>query len=266
MSPFIPPGWSAGDVERELIDAPARAYVPFEGLEIVERPGWAQLTCALFPDGGFNGVERSRLREDEADQVITQTIAGYARRGLQFRWSVPPGSTPANLGARLAAAGLVATEVLAMARSTAHDLAVPAGVTVEEIGPSRAEDFTRVMAEGWAAPLGALRHCHHAALADPLRRQRLFLALVEGEPAGVATAFVFTRSVYLLGAVVLPRFRQRGAYRALSAARLSLARDLGLPLATSHAMASTSAPLLARQGFDAWFRFSSFGPAPRVKM
>lgn len=258
MSRFIPEGWTETDVERELIDSPARAHVPFEGLEVIDRPGWAQLTCDRFPRGGFNGIWRSQLSDDEADRVIDETIAGYTRRGLAFRWSVMPGSTPLDLAARLAAKGLTSTEVVGMARSTRFEAPTFPGVQVEEIGPDRAEDYTRVMAAGWGAPAGALLDYHRACLADPRRTQRLFLASVEGVPAGVAGASLFARSMYLVGGVVLPRFRRRGAYGALTAARLSLARSLGIPLATTHAIASTSAPLLEREGFDAWFRFLSF--------
>jgi GNAT superfamily N-acetyltransferase len=259
MSPFIPQGWTATDVERELIDSPTHAYAPFDGLEVIERPGWVQLTCDRFPKGGFNGISRSMLSAEEADRVIDETIAGYTRRGLAFRWSVMPGSTPADLSARLASRGLVATEVVGMSRSTTFEGKPDPGVRVEEAGETEA--YARVMAEGWGGPVEALLDYQRACLADPRRSQRQFLASVDGEPAGVAAAAIFPRSLFLLGGVVLPRFRRRGVHRALTAARLALARELGIPLVTTHAIASTSAPLLERQGFDAWFRFPSFSPA-----
>lgn len=260
MGRFVPQGWSAAEVERELIDPPMRAYVPFDGLEVIDRPAWAQLTCQRFPSGGFNEVSRAQLSEESADRVIDETIGHYATRGLAFRWSVMPGSTPVDLAERLAARGLEAEEVVAMARSTVQGHQPSAQVTVEELGAARLEDFSRVMAEGWGAPLGALHDYHCAALRHPQRPQRFFMGFLDGEPAGVASAFLFPRSVYLLGSVVLPRFRRRGVYGALISARLSVARAVGIPLATSHALAHSSAPLLERSGFDAWFRFRSFSP------
>ncbi|MDP3155575.1 MAG: GNAT family N-acetyltransferase [Archangium sp.] len=257
---FIPPGWSAAEVEHELIEPPTRAFVRFPALEVVSRPDWAQLTCQLFPAGGFNEVSRAKLSDESADRLIDETLAHYANRGLTFRWSVMPGSTPSDLAARLAARGLESTEIAGMACATALDHPPSPGVTVQEIGLDRLDDYSRIMAQGWGAPLGALNDYHHVALSDPQRAQRFFLATCEGEPAAVASATIFPRSIYLLGAVVLPRFRRRGVYGALIAARLSLARTLGIPLATSHAIASTSAPLLERAGFDTWFRFLSFSP------
>ncbi|MFZ5442600.1 MAG: GNAT family N-acetyltransferase [Myxococcota bacterium] len=257
MARFVPAGWSEADVLRELIDGPARAFVPFPELEVVERPDFARLTCALFPSGGFNGVSRMKVADDVADRLIDETLADYRRRGLRFRWPVMPDASPADLASRLAARGLASHEVVAMARATA--VAAPAsGCSVELVDETNVDLFTRVMAEGWSAPAGPLERYHRLTLRAPGRPQRLFLARVDGEPAGVASAMFFERSMYLLGGVVLERFRKRGVYDALTRARLAMAHENGLPLATTHAMAATSAPLLARRGFDEWFRFPSF--------
>lgn len=241
------------EVVRELIDGPSRAYVPFPELEVVERPDFARLTCSLFPTGGFNGISRTKVSAAEVDALIDSTLADYRRRGLRFRWSVMPDCTPSDLAARLAARGLVASEVVAMSLplSAGHGSAMAREV-------SEPDAFTRVMAEGWGAPFEALLHVNRAVLADPARRQRLFVSFVDGEPAGAAGMMVFERSAYLLGGVVLERFRRRGAYRALIEARLAVAHAAGCGLATSHANAKTSAPLLAQWGFTEQFRFLSF--------
>jgi GNAT superfamily N-acetyltransferase len=78
----------------------------------------------------------------------------------------------------------------------------------------------------------------------------MFVALVDGEPAGAAGYVAYARSAYLLGGVVLPTFRRRGIYRTLVHARLADAAARGIPLATSHARDQTSAPILARMGFQ----------------
>jgi GNAT superfamily N-acetyltransferase len=57
------------------------------------------------------------------------------------------------------------------------------------------------------------------------------------------------RSAYLMGAVVVPEQRGRGLYRALVASRLRAAARHGCTLATSHARASTSHPILKRLDF-----------------
>jgi predicted acetyltransferase len=58
--------------------------------------------------------------------------------------------------------------------------------------------------------------------------------------------------------VVLPAFRRRGLYRALVASRLGYAAERGIPFVTSHARASTSAPLLERLGFETVCEFQLF--------
>src|SRR5262249_23948322 len=95
-------------------------------------------------------------------------------------------------------------------------------------------------------PLDAL---HRLILADPARRHRLFVARCDGAAAATAGYMALDRSAYLVGGVTLPRFRRRGLYHALVGARLRPAAERGLALATSLAIADTSAPILAQMGF-----------------
>jgi GNAT superfamily N-acetyltransferase len=165
----------------------------------------------------------------------------------------------ANIGIRLKARGLTELPLLGLANSSSMPAGVAApGVRVITVGQDELAAHDAVVAEGWGAPVGALGDYHRDALADPRRAHRLFLALVDGVPAGAASGVVFERSMYLLGAIVLPRFRRRGVYRELVAARARVAQSLGLPLLTTHAMMDTSAPLLAALGFDTWIRFSTY--------
>jgi ribosomal protein S18 acetylase RimI-like enzyme len=246
-------------------------------LRRIERPGWVQLITPSFRTGGLNEVAFSALADDEADDVIDATIAEYRALGIAFRWAVPPGSAPADLGARLVRRGLVESWGRGMARATAppgeEAPAAPAdpAIRVEELDdPAGADVFTRVMAEGWGVvDPEPLRRVHDLLLATPARRQRLFLARLGGEPAGAASYVAFPRSAYLLGAVVLPQFRGRGLYRALALTRLADARARGLELATCHAREATSAPILERLGFATIRRFAIYfssltsAPSPR---
>jgi len=254
--PHLPPGWTADDVTRELLDAPPRAFAAVPGLEVIDRPDWMQLTCVHFPRGGLNEVSRSRLSEQNADMTIDATIAHYATRGLTFRWSVTPDATPSDLAARLERRGLRSKPVVAMARSTSMEARALDDIEVLRVGPESIDLLADVMCEGWGAPVGAMGDYHRACLRDP--RFAFFIARVNGVAVGGGGAVFFERSVYLLGGVVLPAFRRRGVYRALTTARLTAGRELGLLLATTRATADTSAPLLTEQGWDAWFTFPSF--------
>ena len=244
------PAWSREKVLRALFEAPRVGFEPLPDSVVVEREGWWQLTTPSFRNGGFNEVALSVLREDEVDAVIDETLAHYARLGLSFRWTVGPESAPADLGARLAARGLEAQRICGMAAELSSlVLAAPhPSVRVELVDLASEPVFTRVMAEGWQGDEGPLSIYHRLVLSTSGSRTRLFLATVDGEPAGTASYVALDEVAFLMGAVVLPRLRGRGVYRALVRARLDDAATHGIPLAMSHAGAMSS-PILARLGF-----------------
>jgi ribosomal protein S18 acetylase RimI-like enzyme len=254
------PPWPDDAILEEVFVTPRSATLPVPDLRRIERPGWSQIITPSFRTGGLNEVAFSALADGEADAIIDATIAEYRALGIEFRWAVPPGSAPADLGARLARRGLTESWGRGMARATAPlDAPADPAIRVDEIDDAAgAGDFTRVMAEGWGVDPEPLRRVHEHLLELPERRQRLFLARSGGEPAGAASYVAFPRSAYLLGAVVLPPFRGRGLYRALARARLADAHARGIELATCHAREATSAPILERLGFATIRRFAIY--------
>jgi len=87
--------------------------------------------------------------------------------------------------------------------------------------------------------------------------RRLLLATVAGEPAGSAGLTLFPPAGAIINAgAVLPKFRGRGIYRAMVAARLEMARAAGAEGLTVWG-GEMSAPILARLGFQTvgWRRF-----------
>lgn len=249
----MPDGWSEAEVLAELIERPRYALTPLPELELVDTPTWRQLTCPLFPTGGLNEVSRAKLQDEDADARIAQTVAQYRARGLRFRWDVLPDSTPVDLPARLAAHGLEALQVAAVAAPAA--LALDAGpLTATETDDAGL--YARVMEAGWGSPAASMERLVREAMRE--RKTRFYLAWDGAVAVGGASAYFFERSLHLLSGVVVPQARGRGAYRALLAARLSAAREAELPLVTARAIASTSAPMLLRWGFDEWFRYPSF--------
>jgi GNAT superfamily N-acetyltransferase len=254
----------------EVIVAPRRAFPPLPELRVIERPGWLQIVTPSIKTGGLNEVAYSALAEPDADRVIDAAIAEYRDLGLKFRWNVGPGSAPPDLGARLERRGLVVSWGRGMARSTIElpgDRATAIAIeSIESIEPPIAapiaeaaiDAFSRVMAEGWGLELAPVAAVNRYLADSAAARQRMFLARWDGEPAAVASYVAFPRSAYLLGGVVLPRFRGRGLYRALVQARLADARARGLALATSHAREATAAPILERLGFATICRFPMY--------
>ena len=244
-------GYTAEELLAEALLAPREAHVEFADIQDITRPGWSQRITPSFRSGGLNGVDLAVLAEHEADAVIDATIAEYDRQGIRFRWTVGPDSRTLDLGARLERRGLHGKRVLLMAAATAEVRpGEPApDITVEPVTAANVEVYAGVVGEGWGVDPAPLLAYERAVLAAPGAPACSFLAALDGRPVGAANAMFFARSGYLMGAVVLPAGRGRGAYRALVAARLRALAARGLPLVTSQALADTSAPLLGRMGF-----------------
>ncbi|MFL5358215.1 GNAT family N-acetyltransferase [Archangium sp.] len=244
---------------REVLEAPRRSFIPLPDTQIIESPGWSQLVTPSLRQGGLNEVSFAALDEQEADAVIDETLELYRRLGLRFRWTVGPDSRPADLAERLARRGLRQSETWGMIRETeAVPVDVGGDVTVEEVDERTVAEYSRTMAEGWGMDPAPIEAFNRSVLASPDGGLRLFLARYQGAPAGTAGLAAFERSVFFLGGVVLPAFRERGLYRALVAARLRYAAERNIPFATVHASASTSAPILERLGFETLCRFPIF--------
>jgi GNAT superfamily N-acetyltransferase len=256
------------DLLEEVIVTPRRAYPRLPDLQVIERPGWLQIVTPSIKTGGLNEVIYSLLDEQSADATIDGTIAMYRDIGVKFRWNVGPGSGPADLGERLARRGLTESRGRGMARATEDDGSLGklgdvghagelgAAENVVEVDSSTLDHYSDVMAAGWSADREALHVQHQHILAEG--RHCLFVAYCDGVPAAAAGYAPFERSAYLMGGVVLEKFRGRGLYRALVHARLAHARAHGIPLATSHARESTSAPILEKMGFETVCRFPMY--------
>lgn len=255
-------GWDERALLDEVLGPPCRAYLPLPDLRVIERPGWLQLITPSFKQGSMNGVALSRLEPSEADAIIDATIGEYGELGIPFRWNVLPHSTPTDLGERLARRGLTSHWVVGVAGSTSMPAEVAdvadAAIHVERVGPDRVEVFSDLVARAWECDREPFAVLNRMAVAHPEHGMRLFMASYEGTPAGAASCMAFERSAYLIGGVVLSEFRGKGLYRALVAARLRDAAARGLSLATSHAMADTSAPLLLRMGFVEVCRYAAY--------
>jgi GNAT superfamily N-acetyltransferase len=251
--------WSRAELLHELLIVPRQAFLHWSGTEVIERPGWLQLLTPSFRQGGLNRIVYAQLDEREADAVIDAAIARYRELGLRFSWTVTPDCRPLDLGQRLEQRGLVRADLLGMV----HELdELPEredpDVRVELVGAAQLSEYMAVMAAGWGIDPGPFEQFGRVQIEDPLARYALFLARWRGQPVAAASCIAFERSLFLQGGVVLPEFRQRGIYRALTVARLRHAAARGIGLVTVHAQRSSSAPLLERLGFRSLVELASF--------
>lgn len=253
----LPPGWTNEALVEEVVHSPWRGRIQLPDTRFVERPGWRQLLTPSLKQGGLNEVDAS-LDAADADRVIDETIDEYRRLGLRFRWTVTPGSKPDDLGERLARRGLKPHWVHGVVRDLSPVKARDAAV--EAVGLATVDEFTGVMAAGWEMDPATLDVLHRTMLECHPDRYRLFLAREGTRAIGVASYTVATPAAYLMGAVVLPAFRGRGVYQALVATRIADAASRGLTLGTSQARADTSAPILAKLGFETVCRFPVYQP------
>jgi GNAT superfamily N-acetyltransferase len=153
----------------------------------------------------------------------------------------------------LAALGIVLSEELDVMVLPADSTVRPAAPEIEivdglrDLATFEATELVQAAAFGGAdpPPKGPARFVE--ARADSNRH--CFLARVDGIAAGAGWATVHEAGVILNGGSVAPRFRGRGVYRALLAARLALARRCGVHGLATQAKLDTSAPILARLGF-----------------
>jgi GNAT superfamily N-acetyltransferase len=204
------------------------------------------------PIPGPNSVSLIRCAPDRVEPMVAETRELAASHGLTCVWILDPDARPLDLPARLAACGIVPEEELAvMVLPASADLGAP-DASIELVDALRDRDTFRAAEAVQVAAFGSEpppRQDGRLADARSDRRKRFLLARVDGEPAGAGWATVFEEGVYLNGGAVTPRYRGRGVYRALVAARLEVARAAGVEGLGVQGLPETSAPILARLGF-----------------
>ena len=250
-----------------------RSNAPDEPGARVEAAGGVVRTLA--PTGaGSSRVTWSGLDAATADGVIAAQLAFFAARGEPFEWKLFDYDQPADLGARLAAAGLVpddtelvmaapADQVAALAGGALTGGALAGGALAGETGP----DGLRVEQVPGPAGIELLMDVAEQAFgeAKPEQRQAL-LAMQAAWPDAIVAVVAFAgdrpvsaaRAEFLpdrdfaglWGGGTLPGWRGRGLYRALVGLRARLAAARGYRYLQVDAL-PTSQPILARLGFTA---------------
>ncbi|MBZ0237726.1 MAG: GNAT family N-acetyltransferase [Deltaproteobacteria bacterium] len=251
----------------ETFLAPIGCALMARDTRIVEREGWYQVITPSSGTVSGNEVVLSQVPAGDAGAIVRDTMATYAAAGVPFRWSVGPLTEPGDFGDTLEAHGFRRSDGRGMAVAPeAWRAAAPSpDVTVERITADTIDDFLAASDAGWersvpVADPDARRDDHVRALATG--RFHMFVARRGGAVVGSGGFITKARSAYLVGGVVLAEHRGAGVYRALLDERMGRIAALGIPLAIAHARESTSAPILARLGFETVFRSRMyFSPA-----
>lgn len=198
--------------------------------------------CGM-PCDTFNAVCRARLTPAAAPARIREAIAWFS--GQPFSWWVGPADEPADLGARLADAGLVPSETeVAMAANLSRmrpvDLA-PGGIRIRRVATApELADFARINAANWSPPDEYVMRFYEAAAPVLLERDcplRLYVGYAGGEAAAAAEMTVAGGVAGLYGISTLAGHRRRGYGSAMTARPLLDARDEGMATAVLQASA-----------------------------
>ncbi len=238
-------------------------------LELAEEPGlWVPLatTSDLVVGDGYvvvtgirdATVERIRLDDATVEVALAEVRELGRTRGLDHvTWWVGERSTPAGLASRLANLGLEPDPDLPQMTSLTidHTPAGEQGLEVRRVGT--VEEYLAALEldwDVWGTPADERAEQRKAQRETwPLIVERgdvsLYVAYVDGEPAGFGRVYFAPAAAMLLGGSVLPSARGRGAYRALVHARWREAVERGVPRISVSA-GPMSAPILLRLGFE----------------
>jgi hypothetical protein len=246
--------------QRVLDAAAAIEFVPEGAIEV--RTGDYRLVrnadWVLGPAFGAVQVTWSRTTRP-LDEVIDEVAARVREWGLPgAAWWVTAASQPAGTADALRARGAELIDaVQVLARELGDDLPqlpVPGDVTVELVHDERTfRAASAVTAEGWGRTgpdEAGFAHQLKQALGD-LATWSSFrvVALVGGQPVSTGGCTLSGEVAQLWGAITMSASRGHGAYRAVLAERLRLAREHGATLVMVKGRNLLTRPTLLRAGF-----------------
>jgi len=236
------------------------------GVEVVDMGSCVVTLQPDYPIPGPNSVSWIRCRAEEAGALIDDARALFRPRRLPVMWILDPETEPGNFADHLAARDVFpeahSPEVAVMILPAETRVEGPAvdGLDIRD-ALADAESFRQadaVNAEGFdhqpRDPAAQERRRRNQLAAG---NRRVVLATVEGEPAGAAGLTLYPPAGAIInGGAVRKKFRGRGVYRAMVAARLAMAREAGVS-GVSVWGGPMSKPILARLGFEVvgWRRF-----------
>jgi GNAT superfamily N-acetyltransferase len=220
---------------------------------LIRYPNWA--LDPTFPAAQVTWSRTGRAVAEIVDEVAVR-VRQWHLPGVA--WWVSSATVPPDTEAALRARGGKRIDtVRILARELdgdPADLAVPADVSVELVADERTfRAASMITVRGWGRkePTDTAIAREFAEAIRDLQTWSSFrlLASVGGEPAGCGGCTLRAEVAHLWGAVTLREYRRRGAYRAVLAERLRLARSRGATLALVKGRAETSGPILLRAGF-----------------
>jgi len=277
-------------MEQNLAEHSSHLHRGTPGMSVQQTADLLIADCGL-DDDSVNFVGAARFTAATARARIAETIAAVEATGRPFAWRVGPTSTPANLRALLADAGLPATEVepamwapLPDADLTGAGLigADPPATRWKAAGPAAVclgtggLDVRLVSSAGelrdWAWVLAASSHPLALTLVEFFARTasrvlsadcsaRLLVGYFDGRPVCTAEVHLHAGLAGLYNITTLKGHQRRGFGTEVTTAALHVASQLGADAAVLQA-SEQGEPLYRRLGFRAFSEVTEH-PFPR---
>lgn len=212
---------------------------------VLQGPTWASIS----------GVS---VAADEVEALVSE-VRERVPEGRDRVWWIGPSTRPADLDERLRELGFREPGDRAPLLRALALVVAPAGVDGIEVlrieTLEQSEAARELQWDAFGTPEERRARNRARSREDFEEAQRVgspvgFLALLDGRPAGTASAVPSARGMFLLGGSTAPWAGGRGVYRALVRARWDAAVARGTPALVVAAMPDTSYPILRRLGFE----------------
>lgn len=207
-------------------------------------------------DGKSCEIVYSACTEAEVDRVIERQVRVARSAGYELEWKVYSHDQPPCLGERLLAAGFEAgdRELFMVFRAGADALTRfdlhPCDIR-RVTGEEGLKDYRTIREEVSGKDCGSEIARYAPMLQDHPDSMSVYVAYVDGEPAACGRVYFHPDSQFagLYGGNTREKFRRRGLFTQIVAARIREAMDRGITSICVDAL-PTSEPILRKRGFQ----------------
>ena len=234
---------------RAFAEIPQRWLVQPAGIDFRDEGRYFALAASTW-----SAVVALDVDAGELEEVVAEVRAAAAP-GAKITWWLGPSARPPDASERLLELGLRRADPPRLDALIATEPPPPAPEDVTVTRVETLDDYRTLKEIQWEAfrTPPERRRIEEATIDEAFAIDRsnceIFLAHLDGRPAGTARFVIGSIGVFLIGGATAGWARGRGAYRALVRARWDAAVARGTPVLVTHADPATSGPILRRLGF-----------------